>query len=193
MGTKKTKKNNKIEKKNIKMKYLVCFDGSQESHNAVHYVEKFAKKTGDDKDIIVIFSAYYRTYKSPQFEPGGLAPAYTPPSDGWLKEEKRRILAIAKHCAKIAIDQLKAAGFDEANIQPCLVEVDEIREAVMQTLEKEKIDAVVVGSRGHGVLKRAFLGSLSNYLAHHAAIPVIIAEGLKSEHTPPAAAPQENK
>lgn len=83
------------------MKYLVCFDGSQESHNAVHYVEKcvnfvfvlktllfeirktkiefflwfvslVAKKSGDDKDTIVIFSAYYRTYKSPQFEPGGL-------------------------------------------------------------------------------------------------------------------------
>ena len=36
------------------------------------------------------------------------------------------------------------------------------------------VDAVVVGTRGHGILKRALLGSLSSYLAHHATVPVII-------------------
>jgi nucleotide-binding universal stress UspA family protein len=37
------------------------------------------------------------------------------------------------------------------------------------------VDNVVVGSRGHGLIKRALLGSTSTYLAHHADCNVIIA------------------
>ncbi|KAJ3368830.1 hypothetical protein GGF31_006118 [Allomyces arbusculus] len=35
-------------------------------------------------------------------------------------------------------------------------------------------DAIVVGSRGLGMLKRAVLGSVSDYLSHHAPCPVLV-------------------
>nr|GMD44331.1 Adenine nucleotide alpha hydrolases-like superfamily protein [Ipomoea batatas] len=36
------------------------------------------------------------------------------------------------------------------------------------------VDLVVVGSRGLGQIKRAVLGSVSDYCAHHARCPVLI-------------------
>ena len=37
-----------------------------------------------------------------------------------------------------------------------------------------KVDVVVVGSRGRGVVKRALLGSVSTYVTHHAVCPVLV-------------------
>jgi nucleotide-binding universal stress UspA family protein len=38
----------------------------------------------------------------------------------------------------------------------------------------EDADVVVVGSHGHGVLADALLGSISNYVVHHSARPVLV-------------------
>jgi nucleotide-binding universal stress UspA family protein len=37
--------------------------------------------------------------------------------------------------------------------------------------------ALVMGSRGLGAFKRAFLGSVSDYIVHHSEVPVIIVKG----------------
>ena len=49
-----------------------------------------------------------------------------------------------------------------------------MKETVMDLIEKYKVDAVVVGSRGYGVLKRVVLGSLSTFLVHNSPVPVIV-------------------
>ncbi|KAL6141591.1 hypothetical protein ACLB2K_059879 [Fragaria x ananassa] len=48
------------------------------------------------------------------------------------------------------------------------------KDMICQATEKMHVDLLVVGSRGLGMVKRAFLGSVSNYCAHHAACPVMI-------------------
>lgn len=37
--------------------------------------------------------------------------------------------------------------------------------------------AIVIGSRGRGAIKRALLGSVSDYISHHSSIPVVIIHG----------------
>ncbi|KZV48995.1 hypothetical protein F511_09591 [Dorcoceras hygrometricum] len=48
------------------------------------------------------------------------------------------------------------------------------KEKICEAAEQLPADLVVVGSRGLGTIKRALLGSVSNYCAHHIHCPVLI-------------------
>ncbi|XP_058105761.1 universal stress protein A-like protein isoform X2 [Magnolia sinica] len=48
------------------------------------------------------------------------------------------------------------------------------KDMICQAAEQHHVDLVVVGSRGLGKIKRAFLGSVSDYCAHHAKCPILI-------------------
>ncbi|KAJ3043435.1 hypothetical protein HDV00_005133 [Rhizophlyctis rosea] len=54
------------------------------------------------------------------------------------------------------------------------------REEIIAKIEALKIDLVVMGSRGRGALKRSLLGSVSDYVIHHAKCPVTIVKS--NEH-----------
>ncbi|KAL8263205.1 hypothetical protein R6Q59_024554 [Mikania micrantha] len=48
------------------------------------------------------------------------------------------------------------------------------KEMICQAMEEMNYDLLVVGSRGLGAIKRALLGSISDFCAHHARCPVLI-------------------
>ncbi|GKA60557.1 universal stress protein A [Tanacetum coccineum] len=48
------------------------------------------------------------------------------------------------------------------------------KEILVEAVEQMDIELLVVGSRGLGQIKRAVLGSISDYCAHHAKCPVLI-------------------
>eukprot|EP01018_Ginkgo_biloba_P017549 Gb_32428 [translate_table: standard] len=48
------------------------------------------------------------------------------------------------------------------------------RNVLCEAVEKHKADMLVVGSHGYGAIKRAVLGSVSDYCAHHAHCTVMI-------------------
>lgn len=47
-------------------------------------------------------------------------------------------------------------------------------EAIVHVAEKESCDLIITGSRGMGVIRRTILGSVSDYVLHHAHCPVLI-------------------
>lgn len=47
-------------------------------------------------------------------------------------------------------------------------------EHVCKTALKEKANLIVVGSRGMGTVRRTILGSTSDYIIHHAHVPVLV-------------------
>ena len=49
-----------------------------------------------------------------------------------------------------------------------------IRQAVLEQIERGRHDLVVLGSRGRGTVRSALLGSVSHYVLHRSAIPVLI-------------------
>ncbi|KAL8241341.1 hypothetical protein R6Q59_014696 [Mikania micrantha] len=56
------------------------------------------------------------------------------------------------------------------------------KEMIVDAVEDMNPDLLVVGSRGLGQIKRAFLGSVSDYCAHHAKCPVLIVRPPKASN-----------
>ena len=47
-------------------------------------------------------------------------------------------------------------------------------EAIVKIAEDENATMIVMGTRGLGVIRRTILGSVSDYVVHHAKCPVLI-------------------
>ncbi|KAK9715903.1 hypothetical protein RND81_06G197600 [Saponaria officinalis] len=56
------------------------------------------------------------------------------------------------------------------------------KEEICKAIEQTHVDMLVIGSRGLGQIKRAFLGSVSDYCAHHASCPVLIVKPPKDAY-----------
>ncbi|KAJ3043569.1 hypothetical protein HDV00_004669 [Rhizophlyctis rosea] len=48
------------------------------------------------------------------------------------------------------------------------------RDELIAKVNALHVDLIVMGSRGHGALKRTLIGSVSDYVVHHASCPVTI-------------------
>uniref|UniRef100_A0ACD5YB43 Uncharacterized protein n=1 Tax=Avena sativa TaxID=4498 RepID=A0ACD5YB43_AVESA len=77
----------------------------------------------------------------------------------------------------------KARSLCVANSVECVVEVidGEPRYVLCNAVEKHGADLLVVSSHGYGAIKRAFLGSVSDYCAHHAHCSVVIVKQPKTK------------
>lgn len=51
---------------------------------------------------------------------------------------------------------------------------DSAGEVICRIAKEKEADMIVMGSRGQGVLRRTFLGSVSDYVIHHCRLPVTV-------------------
>ncbi|KAK3007964.1 hypothetical protein RJ639_014052, partial [Escallonia herrerae] len=56
------------------------------------------------------------------------------------------------------------------------------KDMICDAANEMHVDVLVVGSRGHGMIKRALLGSVSDYCAHHVKCPTLIVKPPKESH-----------
>ena len=73
-----------------------------------------------------------------------------------------------------AADMLGASGFDVS----VSVREGPAAEAIVADAERWQADLIVVGTRGHGLLKRMLLGSTARSVMHHATASVLVARSL---------------
>jgi len=48
--------------------------------------------------------------------------------------------------------------------------------AIIRTAIEQEVDFIVTGSRGLGTVRRTIMGSVSDYVVHHAHVPVLIVQ-----------------
>ena len=134
------------------MRILVCTDGSDHSTKAIRWAGQFAQNNKSELMILHVVKDIVK-------------------SDGkvtWYKEadgEGKRILSDAKLLIEKEFQDVKVTFRLEGG------EADKV---TVELAENEKLDHIVLGSRGLGQFKRLLLGSISQKVSTHAPCPVTI-------------------
>ncbi|XP_062189573.1 uncharacterized protein LOC133892686 isoform X1 [Phragmites australis] len=103
------------------------------------------------------------------------------PGIGRAGEAMRYVEADLRKMAEVVVERARRVCV--ANSVHALIEVieGEPRYVLCNAAEKHHADLLVVGSHGYGAIKRALLGSVSDYCAHHAHCSVMIVKEPKSK------------
>lgn len=135
-------------------KILVPLDGSDNSFRALDAALFLAKKS--DSEIIVMYCVSI----FPSIEVQTIDPIRCQ-----IEEQK-----FAKSVLKKAESQCKKHGIMSSSV----ISNGVPGYMIVRYIKNNKIDLVVIGSRGRSPVKEIFLGSVSNYVLHKSPAPVLI-------------------
>ncbi|KAG9135682.1 hypothetical protein Leryth_002415 [Lithospermum erythrorhizon] len=161
-----------------KMKIVVAIDESDESFYVLKWVlEKFFRHSTTSSTPEMAqdhhLSILHVMHRYPQYVFPG-APAVIPAVSTANRGQKESAAALVSQAVAICQEKKVVA-------ETIILEGD-AKESICQATEDMHVDLLVVGSRGRGKIKRAFLGSVSDYCAHHANCPVVIVKSPKETH-----------
>ncbi|CAI7751299.1 unnamed protein product [Closterium sp. NIES-54] len=151
-------------------KILVAVDPSDESSYALKWALENVIQA-EDKVHLLHAQPYPKVYAGPagpaRFGAAG-AGFYVPPEVvETMKKQEEAVSRQVLRAAKAMCEQFKVSA--EADV----IE-GEPRESICDAVEQLGVQLLVIGSHGYGTVKRAFLGSVSDYCVHHAACPVVV-------------------
>ncbi|XP_058756384.1 universal stress protein A-like protein [Vicia villosa] len=85
----------------------------------------------------------------------------------------------SQQVAESVLEKAKLVCKDVQNVET-RIENGDPRDVICQAVQRLGVDILVMGSHGYGVIKRAFLGSVSNHCAQNVKCPVLIVKKPKS-------------
>ncbi|XP_037443438.1 universal stress protein PHOS34-like [Triticum dicoccoides] len=156
------------------MKVVAAVDASEESLHALSWALDNVVRPHPGASVVVLHVQHHADHFAYPVAGHGLQ--YVPPTavDSVRKtheENSRRVVSVA----------LDLCRQKQASATAAVVEGD-AKEAICRAVEDMHADLLVLGSRGLGMIKRALLGSVSDYLAHHACCPVLIVKPPNKAH-----------
>jgi nucleotide-binding universal stress UspA family protein len=145
---------------------LIGTDGSDEANAAVGFVCDSGLFTGAEVSVVEAVDIDANWWSG--FAAGG---GYIPTTGfGSVVDDARRRAA---DTTTSAVDRLRTAGLSATAV----VREGPAATAVVDQAAGWGADLVVVGTRGHGLLKRMLLGSTARSVLHHAGMSVLITRG----------------
>ncbi|KAH0725351.1 hypothetical protein AABB24_000596 [Solanum stoloniferum] len=152
----------------MKKMIMVAIDESEESF----YALKWALDNLINDPSIIITLINVQLPFTPMVYPAGPVVFATPTVVEAVKkgqhENATRILSRALHLCKQKMVKAETLILD-----------GDPKDMICQAAHELHADLLVVGSRGLGKIKRAFLGSVSDYCAHHVQCPILIVKPSK--------------
>jgi nucleotide-binding universal stress UspA family protein len=146
-------------------KILVTIDGSPPSMKAADYAINIAQKY--NSELVTLHVLYSKI---------GFA-FYTETMTGLITPNSiNELIEQAKKEAEKWFDEIREKCHN-ANIQvktEAVITAISVVEAIVSYSEKENIDLIVIGSRGHSAFKKLILGSTTSGVMNYAHCPVMI-------------------
>ncbi|MBI3762345.1 MAG: universal stress protein [Chloroflexi bacterium] len=133
---------------------LIGYDGSAHGKKALEYGIDFAMHAGAHLTIVTVFPTVPDYLGSPQYD-----------------ELVVRLAPEAQRTADMGAEQARACGIENVRVE---VLQGSPAESILMVADTRGCDCIVVGSRGRGEMVGLLLGSVSDRLAHHAKVPVLI-------------------
>ncbi len=140
------------------MKILIAIDASAHSEHALEFVTRMRWPGGSR--VIVASALPVTAAVLAGMDPGGAISAAP------LEEARREVESLVEKAA----DTLREAGFPTEHH----VLAGDPRESVVDLAVRERVDLIVVGSRGRTGLARLMLGSVSSHVVTHAPCSVLV-------------------
>ena len=139
------------------MKILLAADGSEHTRKAAQEVVRLARALKEAPSIRVHFVCPPLPY------PSAAAVVGTKVVEGYQREQAGEALEVAQQ------------AFKDAGLA-CEVTytVGDVAKEIVALIGREKVDLLVVGSRGHGALANIALGSVATKLLAAAPVPVLV-------------------
>jgi nucleotide-binding universal stress UspA family protein len=153
---------NKTTPQPIFKRILVAIDGSENSFSAARVAISLAKK--HEAELLIVNALYTPTYWV-SYSPTGVPPAYLVE----LREDEERkaepLVAKVKGMAS-------AEGLDART--EILKSVSSVVEAITLYASDQKVDLIVIGTRGLSGFKKLLIGSVSSGVVTHAHCSVLV-------------------
>lgn len=135
----------------MKMKVMVCHDGSENAQQALEEALKLFKPNNPEIILVTVVEG--------------------PADASAVNEEHTEKMVQERHdFLKKTSDWVAGRGFDV----DAIMAVGDARAMILQAAEQKKPDLMVIGKRGMGVIKEMVLGSVSAYLIRHVTCPVLV-------------------
>ncbi|KAJ3086314.1 hypothetical protein HK102_013301 [Quaeritorhiza haematococci] len=98
------------------------------------------------------------------------------------KQAAQQAMAIVQEGESVLTDYFKD-DLKQLSYELAALIGDDPRTEITDFVNDQKVDMLVMGSRGMGMIKRALLGSVSDYVVHHVECPVMVIRDNKSSST----------
>ncbi|KXJ29699.1 uncharacterized protein LOC110241105 isoform X2 [Exaiptasia diaphana] len=165
------------ETEKAKRTVLIPVDGSENASEAFEFYLKQVIQRGDRVVVLHAFELPPLPYSS-----GPFVFAYYEEWSQMVKETRQAHEVMLRSYE----DQLKQVNGEEPGKEPdekckkdkkihyeiIMVVGKPAGEVICQVAKDENVDLIIMGTRGQGVVRRTFMGSVSDYVVHHAHIPV---------------------
>ena len=138
---------------------MVAFDGSGDSVKAVETARFLAERFESEMTVVHVYSPPVMAYA---WAMG------TPMADSGLEEAAR------KGADDILAKGVLLAKGQGGKARGELLEAPSVVQALVEFSANEKVDLVVIGTRGVTGFKKLVMGSVSNGVASHAPCPVLV-------------------
>lgn len=139
-------------------KILVPLDGSQNSFRALSYACSLAESCKGSLELLYVVHLTKEISAYTQINSIAIP-------DSVIADAQENGKNILSQCLRQIPADISASSSIEIGLPP---------DKIVEISRKNKADLIIIGSRGLGVLQGILMGSVSNYVVHHARCPVMV-------------------
>jgi nucleotide-binding universal stress UspA family protein len=135
---------------------LLATDGSKEAELAASTAAELSEKTDSELHIIYV---------------GEVPLVYHPERHGGYHINYEKAESQARELLEAQVEKMKETG---ATVAQAHLRMGKADEEIVELAESMGVGLIVMGTRGHGKIRRALVGSVSESVVRHAHCPVTI-------------------